>query len=328
MTEAEFLERWSKERPMYEAWGHIVVERIMDAVEQQVTPLSADIFVRIPPKPRLKANSSILEKAFYRNKNYQDPYDDITDKVGVRFVVLITRQIEIVEKAILDCPDWEASKDRDYEQEQAENPIQFDYAAVHYVVRSRLDNIYGGIKVLAGTACEVQVKTILQHAYGELTHDTIYKPTVNATHQMRRAAAKSMALIEATNDYFSQVVSEVESVVSPNKSVTDQLSLIYIDKIQIVPEPTKAEGLILEAYQDQISVDCFPAIKKLFEDKPFLVDRVKEQSIAKLLFRQPVILLVYYFVDVTPHKMKLNWPLTPEELRPIFVDLGKAFDSF
>ncbi len=42
-----------------------------------------------------------------------------------------------------------------------------------------------------------------------------------------------------------------------------------------------------------------------------------------LLFRQPSILLVYVMVASQPASAKRLWPFTPEELRPIYTDLGK-----
>ena len=133
MNEDDLLQLWTSERPMFEAWGAFVVENIVQNVQGAVSPLSADIFLRIPPKARLKADVSIVEKAFYR-KNYDDPSGQIADKVGVRFVVLLSSDLKVVEKAIEESDLWSASKDRDFEEEQKENPIQFDYAAVHYVV--------------------------------------------------------------------------------------------------------------------------------------------------------------------------------------------------
>lgn len=126
MNEAEFLERWTSERSMYEAWGQHVVSRVLEGVGTTIAPLAVDIFLRIPPKPRLKTDASILDKAFYRSKPYSDPYAEITDKVGVRFVVLLTGDIRQVEAAIVACPDWACSKDRDFEDEQATDPVKFE----------------------------------------------------------------------------------------------------------------------------------------------------------------------------------------------------------
>lgn len=325
MTEAEFLEKWALDRPMYEAWGEHVVANVTERLNVAINPLSADIFLRIPPSSRLKGDASFLEKAFYR-KSYADPYNDITDKVGVRFVVLLGNHIKLIEDAITSCQDWNASKDRDYEQEQNENPIQFDYAAVHYVVRCRANTEVGDLTIREGTPCEIQVKTILQHAYSELTHDTIYKPKVDATPRMLRTAAKSMALIEATNDYFEQVVEQVSEVVGPSKGLTDELLGVFRKHLGVEPELARTEGLIVEAYESEAQQDVTERIESFLARKPFITQQIAERARQKLLFRQPSILLVYMLVDEQPSATREKWPLTPKELRPIFVDLGKAFD--
>jgi putative GTP pyrophosphokinase len=328
MTEAEFLERWSKERPMYEAWGRYVVQHVVERVRAHIAPLSADIFLRVPPKARVKGDASILEKAFYRNKSYINPYDEITDKVGVRFVVLLANDIKVMDTAITTYPDWEVSKDRDYELEQQENPIQFDYAAIHYVIRCKSVLKFDDITITPHTPCEVQVKTILQHAYSELTHDTIYKPKVDATPRMRRTAAKSMALIEATNDYFEQVVEQVSQIIGSTKGLTDDLANIYRAHVGREPELSRTEGLILEAYEAEAGAEVASRIGFLLDSKPYVAERIAETAANKLIYRQPSILLVYLLASEKPTATKSKWPLTPNELKPVFVDLGKAFDSY
>ncbi|TGU93043.1 RelA/SpoT family protein [Mesorhizobium sp. M00.F.Ca.ET.151.01.1.1] len=327
MTEDEFIKRWHADRPMYEAWGNFVVDRIVETTQDKIVPVSVGLFLRIPPKPRLKADGSLLEKAFYRGKPYADPYQDITDKVGARFVVLLTGDIKTIEEAIGNCKEWDASKDRDFEEEQKLNPVQFEYAAVHYVVRANSEISIGNIIVTKGTPCEVQVKTILQHAYSELTHDTIYKPKVTATALMKRTAAKSMALIEATNDYFTQVVEQVAASLAPDKALTNELSPIYSKYVKREPELTRAESLILEAYGDIPREGLIGAIIKFLDANSFVAERIGERANAKLLYRQPAILLVYFLASRYRGATKAKWPLTADELRPIYVDLGLNFDA-
>ena len=43
---------------------------------------------------------------------------------------------------------------------------------------------------------------------------------VDATPEMKRAAAKSMALLEATNDYFESVFDQVEAATAPERHAT------------------------------------------------------------------------------------------------------------
>jgi putative GTP pyrophosphokinase len=51
MTEDEFLAKWRKDVPVYEAWGQHVVERVQAALVPMIAPVAADVFLRIPPKP-------------------------------------------------------------------------------------------------------------------------------------------------------------------------------------------------------------------------------------------------------------------------------------
>lgn len=323
MTEDEFLERWSAERPIAEAWGKFVAQTLTEQLAPLVAPLSVDIFVRIPATPRVKGDGSILTKAFYRDKNYADPLKQITDKVGVRFVVLLATDIKIVCKAVDECPEWEASKDRDYEEERDAKPSVFDYQSVHYVVRAKKAIVFGGVTMPAGTPCEIQIRTLLQHAYSEVTHDTIYKPSVTKTPEMQRAASKSMALIEATNDYFQKLVELVEEKVAPSKKLAIEMAAVYREMVGRDPDATRADGLLSDAYESYVE-DPVDAVRKLFSDKPFLLERIRERAASKLLFRQPSIMLAYVAAMMRKADAQDAWPFTPDELRPIYRDLGIA----
>ena len=137
----------------------------------------------------------------------------------------------------------------------------------------------GALTVPVGTPCEIQIKTILQHAYSELTHDTIYKPKVDATPKMRRTAAKSMALIEATNDYFQQVVSRSLNLSDQNKTATDEMAEVYRKQIGKEPETTRAEGLLLEAF-DIDAIKRMPELLTIFlSNKQFLKNEFPKSAI-------------------------------------------------
>jgi putative GTP pyrophosphokinase len=249
---------------------------------------------------------------------------DITDKVGVRFVVLLAKEIPVVCEAIEKCSEWEWSKDRDYEAERKLNPYEFQYQSDHYIVRCRSDKKVGDVTVTSGTPCEVQVRTLLQHAHSELTHDAIYKPNVAQTPEMKRAAAKSMALIEATNDYFEQLMELVEQRIEPSKELSRQMAGIYRELIGSEPDPTTAEELLNDAYVPLVGISPVEAIRQFIRDKAFVADRIRDRARSKLLFRQPSILLTYLAVEKRPSDAHHAWPLTPSELKPIYTDLGFA----
>ncbi len=328
MTEDEFLERWRGEQDRYRTWGNFVAGKILHALETEIAPESVDIFVRIPVSPRLKGDGSIISKAYYRGKNYENPYEDITDKVGVRFVVLLPSHIGLVEAAIESVAAWEASKDRDWLEETEQNPYEFNYQSVHYILRNTADRRIDGCDVTRGVTCEVQIRTLLQHAHSELTHDTIYKPKVVATPAVRRAAAKSMALIEATSDYFEDVVREISEFVSAARDLSDRLADIYRDAIGRNPEPTKTEGLLVQSISPFYDgKDAVVEITEFISAKPYIPAAIERHARSKLLFRQPSILAFYHNVASRPNDVAAAWPLTREELVPIYTDLGISLDS-
>lgn len=324
--ETEFLERWDAARPSYAAWGHHVSEAVLDALGPLVAPVSPKYFIKIAAEPRLKDPQKLVEKAFFRMKGYEDPFADITDKVGTRFVVLLGQDICKVEDALLSHKDWTFSKDRDYEEEQKENPLKFDYAAVHYVVRNKHTFAINGVEIPAGTPCEVQIKTLLQHAYSELTHDTIYKPQIEATHDMRRNAAKAMALLEATNDYFEKVADDVATILSKVREVTNSLSGVYRSLVGIDPRPTALEGILLDAYARHVDESFLTEIEELLGSKGFIADHIRQRvADSNPVYAQPSVLLAYLAVHRGLRRAKAAWPLTSSEMEPILNDFGESF---
>lgn len=323
--EQDFLERWRREREIYLAWGTHISQTISQALIPVIAPANVNYFLKTTPVPRLKEEQTLLTKAFYRNKPYQHPYDDITDKVGTRFVVLLGTHVRQVTSVLEAMPGWTFSRDRDYEEEQSQNPVAFEYAAVHYIVRPEADTMVGDIRVPANTPCEVQIKTILQHAYSELTHDTIYKPQIQATPVMQRNAAKAMALLEATNDYFERVATEVAEALGAVRDITSGLSAVYREAVGIEPNPTILEGLLLEAYEPTAGADFAERAKEMLEQKPFLIQRIKDKVAARNpVFTQPAVLLAYLDIVDRGARALRRWPLTPGEMEPLLADLGET----
>lgn len=323
--EAEFITRWDNERTVYEALGAYLKTGIERRLSSLIAPIDVSYFLKIPATPRSKQSDSLVEKAFYRGKSYTDPYEEITDKIGLRFVVLLGRDIQTVEEALRKTSGLTYTKDRDYEEEQSKNPIAFDYAAVHYVVRLAEDTEFESIIIPAGMPCEIQIKTLLQHSYSELTHDTIYKAQIEATSEMRRNAAKSMALLEATNDYFEKVADSVNEVVKSLKEITTSLSAVYRSMVGFDPKPTILEGLILAGYEDTADEKYLERIRALVSEKPWIIDRIKQRvAEGNPIFRQPSVLLVYLNIAERKGKALDRWVLTPAEMVPLLTDMGEG----
>jgi putative GTP pyrophosphokinase len=326
-AETEFLDRWRAEEPVYAAWGRFVGAKLSDAISGRVAPTKLDLFLKLPVVPRVKEEDSILQKAFYRGKNYQNPYEEIEDKVGLRFVVLVTEDIRTIEAAVKEAPDWVASMARDFEQEREARPYEFDYQSLHYVVRSKLPFEFDSCQIPADIPCEIQIRTLLQHAYSELTHDTIYKPNIRATPVLKRTAAKSMALIEATSDYFSSVNSVIQQVLADTKKVAEFLSSKYTGITSQAPADSPLNSLLIDHYRPQLSASFESDFERWWTGKTYLAEIIVARYKSASLYRTPSVLLVYFCVSVAPTLAKQDSPLTEKELQPIYSDLGLALNG-
>lgn len=325
MTDREttLIERWRRERPAYEAWGAFVSETLSAAVAAEIHPVEVELFFRIPITSRTKSESSLLAKAFHRGKSYSEPFDEIEDKVGVRIVVLVTEEIRVVERAIKSCSKWVCNMARDFEEERAQRPIVFDYQSLHYIVRTAEKFNHNGVDIAVNTACEIQVRTILQHAYSELTHDTIYKPSVQAKPDVKRAAAKSMALIEATDDYFMQVRERLALAQAPGGRVAMIVDKFYQALTGVKPDISPLNDLIIDHFKKWAKEDFELSITNFVDDKKFLADVIRSRVGSGLLYRQSGILLVYWAISQAPREISYDSPLSDDELAPLYSDLGE-----
>ena len=328
MTEDEIRLLWQAEREIYEAWADFIKNKITTHLTDVLSDVDVNYFLKLPVIPRSKELKSIVDKALFRDKTYANPYQDITDKVGMRFVVLLSSDIRIVEDAILDLKDWAVSKDRDFEDERRARPLEFAYQSVHYVLRAAAEFKYEDIVIPMSTPCEVQIRTLLQHAHSELTHDTIYKPKKTASPEVKRTIAKSMALIEATDDFFVLAMNELNSASQIEREAMQTLRQIYLDKVGLKPELQKSNLLILDSFKEKLGPDLANRLNAFILEKKYILEKISKRAESKHLFRQPTILLTYLCASLSPAQTKELWPLTPEELRPVFIDLGISFDNY
>lgn len=323
MAEAEALAEWQRDKPIYEAWGDLLTSQIIDALEAQIhEPIGQ--FLKIPPKPRVKLVDSLRVK-IQRKIRDGKPLDTIDDRVGVRFVVLLTEQIKQVEAAITSL-GYSHTKDRDYESERNARPLEFAYQSVHLVVRPREDLQYGEITIPKNLACEVQIRTLLQHAHSELTHDRLYKARSLPPQNLNRAVARSMALIEATDNIFSEVSRELEVTESELRELMEHLDQLYEELFNELPiEPRYSAHIVGDLLRCGV-VDSKQKVTALFkEEKAYLVDRIQERRDAgDVLAKTSAVLMAYLCVVESSDIAAAYWPASRQELIDIGVDVGMS----
>lgn len=325
MNEAEFLEKYEEDIPFISAWGDFVNAAIQRSLDEKLigNPIK-DVFLRIPPTPRLKSKDSILAKAFWRDKNYSDPYNEITDKVGVRYVVLLVEHISIVSEVIKLEQQWEYELDRDFEKEKVNSPLIFDYQSIHFVLKNRRVINYNGIDIPEGVPCEVQIRTLLQHACSELTHDTIFKKDHNYPPIVFRSIAKSRALTESTDDIFSNIATILAKESDEMNRLLNDLNSLY-KEIRPPEFEEKSNVFILNAVSNLLKDISINDVRKfILDEQPAVRQVIQSKANALFIYRQPIVLLLYYLIQKKRESFKNVWPLPLSEIQPLFTDLGIA----
>lgn len=323
----EFIEIFNREKIIYSSWGELVLQHICDCLAEK----DMESILKITPSYRLKDISSLIEKAFYRSKNYDNPYKDITDKVGVRFVVLLTDDIPIIKDIIEDCPIWEYSDDRDFIKEKEDKPYLFDYQSVHYVVKNLEPiSIDENTLIPVGTPCEIQVRTLLQHAYAEVSHDSVYKCKAKPSSDIKRRMARTIALMESTDELFLLAKNElnksnakIEKWASHSISMNCQINENYNKKAK-----DKILYHILNVYFDTLTDPLFKTYQAYFDInqdyKEYFSEKINSDCISGSYIKQSAaIIFCLFMVDKKPQIFRNKWPFSENDLNEIMLIMGK-----
>jgi ppGpp synthetase/RelA/SpoT-type nucleotidyltranferase len=153
---------------------------------------------------RAKEINSFIGKIQRKQGRYSDPLVDMTDLAAVRVIVYyledVARTCDIIEQEFE--VDWDNSMDK----RSALEVDRFGYSSVHYVVsvlkdRSKLREW----QAYAGLRFEIQVRTVLQHAWAAVDHKLAYKTASEAPASLLRQLSRLSALFELADEQFSAI---------------------------------------------------------------------------------------------------------------------------
>jgi len=328
MMEDELRSKWHEDKPSYKAWGEFIVNEIKTSFKKKGKDL--DSFFKVQPSVRLKTDNSLVEKALYRpNKSYTDPYNDIEDKVGTRFIVLLLDDIKEICSEIETSDLWTFDACKHFDEDKENNPLLFTYQSVHYILRAKQEITLNDTIIPSSTCCEVQIRTLLQHAHAELTHDEIYKAKGSIKPQVHRTVAKSMALIETTDDFFSEVTRMLNHGPLEDHRILEQLDGLYLSYTGISPKTQKSAITIWDEFESLIDDQLVDNIKEQFEKEPLshLPKIIKDKYATNSFYQQSTVLFVYWMLKRKKQALLKQWPLNKDLLIPLANDIGVSISE-
>ncbi len=219
--------RFARVQPHYQAYEEFL-KAALKAACRKLAPLAI-------VEARAKALASFAEKILRKRAVYIDPTDPLppdplvrlTDLCGGRVIVQTSAQVKAVCRfieAAFDI-DWANSED----VSQRLKPQEFGYRSVHYIVSvnpaklaaagiampvppvllgfdARTDRHAAGRPLKA----EIQVRTLLEHAWSDIGHDLAYKGEYQVPDRLKRNFAGIAAVLEGADREFSRLVAALD----------------------------------------------------------------------------------------------------------------------
>lgn len=285
--------------------------------------------LEIPVKPRVKATESFIEKALHRDKKYSDPLGQIQDQVGVRFVFLLQDQVSAASDIIKSIGVFRIDNERDPVAETDKSPERFGYKSVHFVVYPVCELPFKGGKVTPDIPCEIQVRTLLQHTFAQISHECNYKPSLdlpdNKKCKLQRVLAQGAALTEVTDAVFAEVKHEIDEYSKHANELFGFARKRYaaITKTR-TPKDSPATLLFLDAYRKELNEMTLDAFKNWLTNNRNLLSTLKARRNESAIYTEPVVLLLGYLADRNPRLFRDKWFSDPAYLSDIGLFFGTS----
>ena len=190
------LTQYDQQRKKYERFAREVEHQLRCILEEEGIVCNAIT-------SRVKERDSLTQKIDVKSDKYKS-LSEVTDIAGIRIITYydsdVERAAKIVEREF--CVD----KENSINKREALGPEKFGYCSVHYVVSMNEDRLklpenrgYAGIK------CEIQIRTVLQHAWAEIEHDLGYKSEIDIPKDIRRSFSRLAGLLEVADKEFQEI---------------------------------------------------------------------------------------------------------------------------
>ena len=193
---------------MSEYYQHVdVYKKMQHDVEDIINTLIEANHIKISTMSlRIKSEQALRNKVISKDK-YQH-LEDITDILGCRILTLFESDVERILELLEDT--FEVCEIVDKRKKSKHNRIEFGYNSVHMVVKFTDERCklveyqkYQDIRF------EIQLRTVLQHAWAEVEHGLGYKSYYEPPMDIKRKLNRLAGTLEILDEEFEAIRYEI-----------------------------------------------------------------------------------------------------------------------
>ena len=217
--------------------NHILYENFASKVEQLLCCILSEEGIKCNAiTSRLKDKESLSEKIDRKQDKYQS-LGDLTDIAGVRVITYYTKDVdkvaEIVER------EFFIDRENSIDKRKVLEPDRFGYCSLHYVVKMKQNRLeLPEYQMFSELKCEIQIRSVLQHAWAEIEHDLGYKNVNGIPKEIRRNFSRLAGLLEIADEEFQGIRSLLESYqeeaivkMEHEELLDDEINVILLETI-------------------------------------------------------------------------------------------------
>jgi ppGpp synthetase/RelA/SpoT-type nucleotidyltranferase len=263
---AAAVEWYECERGRYEQLAQkaeTVVREVLDAEGVQYQSITS----------RAKTADSFAAKA--AKDEYTDPEKEIKDMAGVRIIAYVDSQARHVAEVVQRLFDIDPDHSSDTSVRLGVDRV--GYRAIHYVARFSTDRCHlPEYRRFQGLEFEIQVRTILQHAWAEIEHDRNYKFTGVLPEDVQRRFAVVAGVLEMADREFDAIASSIDAYAA---SVAEKAEKGELD---IPINTTSLREYMLTKFRDAVGAGLRPVFGKSDSGAARIVDELSHFGISTL----------------------------------------------
>jgi len=240
------VEKVKEEHSLVAQQGAHVIEFVI----QQLNALlvGVGVHVAVPIQHRIKTIDSVLEKA-NRKEIELTSLHEFDDLIGIRVILLNQIDLDLVKMVVERNFKIHISKDKSHEL----GASQFGYRSIHYV--TQLSEQWSSLPIFIGYIdykIEVQIRTLSQHVWADLSHKLQYKNENSIPKEISRAVYRVSALLETVDLEINRVFDLRDNYIQNEIRKDNALNANTLELIldQVFPQNNKRPP---EQYSDLIS---------------------------------------------------------------------------